>query len=355
MVSVSILTYNGLKYLNYCFNAVFSQSYPNLEIIVLDNHSTDGAADWLRNLKPRENLKIIFSPENLGFAQGHNRIIEKSQGKFILCLNQDVVLARNFIQNAVETFKNDEKIGAVQGKLYRWQIGIPASQNAREYQVSRIIDTTGFEFLKNRRIINREQGQIDQGQSDKTEEVFGADGAAAVYRRRALEEIKIPTHLRSASANVQYHNQTGEYFDEDFFMYKEDVDVAWRLRLYGWKTVYQPKAVAWHDRTAGDSATKNYFSIVRERIKINKFGKYLAFKNQRLTQIKNEQISLLLRHCLWILPKEIASWGYVLLFERYTWKAIKDLFRQIPSAWRKRKIIMARKRASAKEMGKWFK
>ncbi|MBU1136977.1 glycosyltransferase family 2 protein [Patescibacteria group bacterium] len=339
LVSVSVLTYNGLEYLNYCLNSVFSQSYPNLEIIVLDNNSTDGTIDWLKKLKPRENLRIILSPENLGFAKGHNRNIGESRGEFILCLNQDAVLDRNFIQNAVETFKRDEKIGTIQGKLYRWQIGMPASQNSREYHVSRIIDTTGLKILKNRRIINREQGQIDQGQFEKTEEIFGADGAAPIYRRKALEDVKI----------------LNEYFDEDFFCYKEDVDLAWRLWLYGWTAVYQPKAVAWHDRTTGDSAAINYFSIIRERIKINKFGKYLAFKNQRLTQIKNEQISLLIRHLPWLLAKEIASWIYVILFERYTWKAIRDLFRQTPSAWQKRKIIMSKKRVSAGEMEKWFK
>jgi len=342
-VTVSILTYNGLKYLKYCFNSVFSQSYPDTEIIVLDNHSTDGTVDWLKNLKPRNNLRIIFNQENLGFATGHNRIIRESRGKFILCLNQDAVLDRDFILNAVKTFNQDQKIGSVQGKLYRWQIGIPASQSAREYHVSRIIDTTGLKIFKNRRIINREQGQIDQGKFEKTEEVFGADGAVAVYRHQALEDVKTPI------------NNQVEYFDEDFFAYKEDVDLAWRLRLYGWKTVYQPKAIAWHDRTAGDSAETNYFLIIRERMKIGKFGKYLAFKNGRLAQIKNEQVFLLFKHLPRILTKEIASWIYVILFEKYTWKAIKDLFRQAPSAWRKRKIIMARKRVSAKEMEKWFK
>jgi len=339
LVTVSILTYNGLKYLKYCFNSVFSQSYPNLEIIVLDNNSSDGTIDYLKKIKPRKDLRIILNPENLGFSKGHNRNIGESRGKFILCLNQDAVLDRNFIQSAVETFENGKRIGAVQGKLYRWQIGISASQDTRAYHVSRIIDTTGLEILKNRRIINRGQGQIDQGQFEKTEEIFGTDAAAVFYRREALEDVKI----------------LDEYFDQDFFAYKEDVDLAWRLRLYGWRAVYQPKAIAWHDRTAGDSAAINYFFIIRERLKINKFGKYLAFKNQRLTQIKNEQIYLLFKHLPWVLPKEIASWIYVILFEKYTWKAIKDLFQQIPSAWQKRKIIMSRKRTGAKEMEKWFK
>jgi len=112
--------------------------------------------------------------------------------------------------------------------------------------------------------------------------------------------------------------------------------------------------LAWHARTAGDSAKTSYIGIIKERLKINQFGKYHAFKNQRLMQIKNEQIGLLVRHSLWFLPKEFSAWLYVLVFEHYTWKSIKELFKLTPRAWQKRKIIMARKKVSDKEMKKWF-
>jgi len=339
LVSINLLTFNGKKYVADCLKSVFNQTYPNLEILVVDNGSTDRTTDYLKKLPRRPNLKTIFNKKNVGFSVGHNQGIRESKGKYILCLNQDIVLDPNFIQKAVELLKRDEKISAVQGKLFRWQIGMPASEESEGYQVSRILDTTGLAFLKNRRIINQEQGQLDEGQSEKIKEIFGADGAAPVYRRKALEDIVL----------------NGEYFDEDFFAYKEDVDLAWRLRLYGWKTVYQPKSIAWHDRTAGDNATRNYFIVIKERLKISKFGKYLAFKNGRLMQIKNEQIGAFLRHLPWLLPKEVASWIYVLLFEKYTWKAIKDLIKQTPLALRKRKIIMANKRVSSREMASWFK
>jgi len=329
VVSINLLTYNRCQYIKNCLNSVFEQSYPYLEILIIDNASTDDTVNYLRKKfrnEPSENLRIIFNQQNLGFAAGHNQGIKESRGEFILCLNQDVVLDKDFIKKAVEIFKKNGKAAAVQGKLVR-----PSGSN--------IIDNAGLVILKNRRIIARGQGQVDEGQFEKIEEVFGVDGAAPVYQRKALEDIKI----------------NNQYFDEDFFCYKEDVDLAWRMRLYGWKAVYQPKSIAWHDRTAGDSATTNYFGIIRERLKISKFAKYLAFKNQRLMQIKNEQIWLLLKHLPWFLPKEIASWFYVLLFERYTWRAIKDLFRQIPRAWQKRKMIMAKKRVGVGEMGKWFR
>jgi len=340
LVSINLLTYNAGQYLESCLASVFKQSYPRLEILIIDNQSTDGTIDYLKGLKERAKLRIIFNQKNLGFAAGHNQGIRESRGDFVCCLNQDAVLDKDFIQNAVQELVKDNKIGALQGKLLRWNIGnLSLGQSMADYRVSYIIDTTGLIFLKNRRIVNRGQGEIEQGQFEKKEEVFGADGAAPVYRRQALVDVGI----------------NDEYFDEDFFCYKEDVDLAWRLRLAGWKTIYQPACLAWHARTSGESVALSYFGIVRERLKINKFSKYLAFKNQRLMQIKNEQMGLLIKHLPWFMPKEIASWFYVLLLEKYTWRAIKDLFKQAPGAWQKRKIIMDRRRLKAGQIGKWFK
>ena len=247
----------------------------------------------------------------------------ESKGEYILCLNQDIVLDKDFIKNAVEAMKMGEKIGAVQGKLLKIQ--------------NPIIDTTGLLMFKNRRVVARGQGEKDKGQYKKGE-VFGVDGAAPLYRRKALEDIKV----------------NNEYFDKDFFMYKEDVDLAWRLQLYGWKIIYQPKAIAYHPRTAGEKAVKNYVSIAIERRKLSEFAKYHSFKNDRLMRIKNELLGLFFRDFCRIIIKEIAAWAYVIFFEKYAWKAIKELFKQTPNAWRKRKIIMKRRRIGTREIKKWF-
>jgi len=343
LISINLLSYNAQEYIDGCLNSVFNQTYPHLEILIIDNASTDKTKEYLKKLPKTSNLKIVFNPENVGFAAGHNQAIKQSKGEFILCLNQDIILDKDFVRRAVELFKKNDRLAAVQGKLLRWNTSNPTQRNFTDYDVSYIIDTVGLKMLKNRRIINRGQGTVDQDDFKKIEEIFGADGAAPVYRRKSLEDVKISLAGKD------------EYFDEDFFCYKEDVDLAWRLQLYKWKTMYHPKALAWHARTAGDSAEIGYFNIIKERLKINKFAKYFAFKNQRLMQLKNEQPLLIIRHASWFLPKEMASWAYVIVFERYTWKAIKDLFKQMPNAWRKRKIIMSNKRASGSEMNKWFK
>lgn len=316
-ISINILTYNGQDLIESCLKSVLKQTYSNIEILVVDNASKDETVSRIG-----QGIRVIENKKNLGFTGGHNIGIRESKGDYVLCLNQDVVLDKDFVKNTVQVMEVDEKIAAVQGKLYK---------------AKNIIDTTGLLMFKNRRIVSRGQGEKDENQY-KGGEIFGADGAAPLYRRKALENIKIKQ----------------DYFDEDFFMYKEDVDLAWRLQLYGWKAVYEPKAMGYHLRGAGEEAVKNYVKIVKERQKISEFAKYHSFKNQRLMQIKNELCSLFFRDFCRIIIKEIGAWVYVLLFEKYTWKAIKELFKQAPSAWHKRKIIMARKKVGAKEIKKWL-
>ncbi len=342
LISVNLLLYKPGLYLAPCLESILAQSYDNFELLIIDNNSGDGTAAKTQAIinaaqQRGEKIpfyKIIANKENLGFAGGHNLGIFESRGKLVALINQDVILDGDFLKEAVELFR-DERVGSVQAKILRLKV----NENLTKTD---IIDTTGLVILKNRRIIARGQGRQDRGQDDKIEEVFGVDGALPVYRRAALEDAKIEIGGKS------------EYLDEDFFAYKEDVDLAWRLKLLGWKAYYSPRVTAWHARTSGDSEAINYFAIIRERLKIGQFAKYLSFKNQRLTQIKNEQPGLLFRHLIYWLPKEMASWFYVFLFEHYTWRAINDLFRQAPRAWQKRKIIMAGKKIDEKEMEQWF-
>lgn len=370
LISVNLLLYKPEFYLAPCLKSILAQSYDNFELLVIDNNSGDGTAEKAQaiiNAAQQRGAKvpfhkIIVNKANLGFSGGHNLGIRESKGELVLLVNQDIVLDEDFLKNIIGIFNRDAKVGSAQGKLLRLKV---ANEDLVKTET---LDNTGFVMLKNRRIIARGQGQPDSGQYEKMEEIFGVDGALPIFRRAALEEAKIDilSHPLSISPSRREGEKVGvdgrsvlearyEYFDEDFFAYKEDVDLAWRLRLFGWKAYYIPPAMAWHARTSGDSIATNYFAIIRERLKINRFGKYQSFKNQRLMQIKNEQIGLLLSHALWFIPKEIGAWLYVLLFEHYTWRAIKDLFRQAPRAREKRKIIMARKKVSGKEMRKWFK
>ena len=353
LISVNLLTYNGERFIGGCLESVLHQTYSDIELLIIDNASQDKTIHIAQNLvaqrHPAFSVRIIQGSKNLGFAVGHNLGIKESKGDLVLCLNQDVILAPDFAAKASAFFKNcqDERIGAIQPKLLRLD---------KDLRTTDIIDTTGLAVLKNRRIIARGQGEKDAGQYNAAGEIFGADGAAPVYKRETLEDIKIEHNSTPAPPLTKGRGESGsgEYFDDDFFMYKEDVDLAWRLRLFGWKTLYVPEVFAWHARGSGDSAAINYFSIIKERRKISQIAKFLSFRNQRLLQIKNELPGLLFKHLPWFLPKEIGALGYAMLFEKRTFRAIKEIFKLLPSALRKREQIMSRKRIGAGEMEKWF-
>lgn len=326
MVSITIAAKNEEKNIAKSLGSALKQSHSPIEIFLIDDTSTDRTAEiaeetW-RGQTP--NFIVIRNEKNLGFGGSHNEGMRLARGEFILCLNADCELDKDYVKYAVEVFRKNPDIGGIQGKL----------QNPR----TKKIDTAGLLMFKNRRVINRGQGEEDIGQYNKAEEIWGVDGAAPVYRRAALEDVKI----------------WNEYFDEDFFAYKEDIDLSWRIRLAGWKMFYEPRALAWHDRSAGEGTSKNLFEIIRERKKISRFAKYHSFANQRLMQIKNETPILFLKHLYKILPKEALAWMYVLLFEKYGWRSVLKFIKFMPRAIQKRKIVMSKKRVSNSEIEKWF-
>ena len=328
IVSINIVAYNEEENISNSLESALSQTYSPVEVFLVDNASVDKtiekAEKIYRDSGSAVKFTVVRNEANLGFGGGHNVGFEKSSGDFVLCLNADCALDKDYVKYAVETFGRDARIAAVQGKLLNPRTGK--------------IDTTGLVIFKNRRVINRGQGDPDRGQFQTPEEIWGVDGAAPVYRRVALDDTKIG----------------GEYFDADFFAYKEDVDLSWRMRWAGWTMAYEPRAVAYHDRSAGEGTAKNPLEIIKARRGISYFAKFHSFANQRLMQIKNETPYLFFKYFPQIFVKEIMSWPYVLVLERYGWKSALEFFRLIPRTIKKRKVVMAKRRISDSTMEKWF-
>jgi GT2 family glycosyltransferase len=334
LVSLSLVTYNAMPWLDDCLASALAQTHPAVEIIVLDNASTDGTIARLRGYsEDHPSVRVAESNQNLGFAAAHNRNLDLVRGAFVCLLNQDVVLDMDFLTEAVSAFERNPSTAAIQGKLYR--LG-PALEK------SAIFDTTGLQILRNRRIISRGQGEVDNHQYDRPEPIFGADGPAPVFRLAALRDVRVP------------RTRGGwEVLDEDFFMYKEDADLAWRLLLFGWNASYVPTAVAWHARGAGASALKAV-PLARQRRQLPVWIRCLSWGNQRLMQLKNEQARLFARDLAPILWKELRALGFLIVFETRCLSAIPRLVRMLPAARRKRAYIMKHKRRTAAEMALWL-
>ncbi len=335
-VSINLVTLNGKEYLPFCLKSIFDQSLQDFSLLIIDNHSTDGTVEYLKENWTK--VKVVIHKENHGFCQAHNEAIVWTNSDYVLILNQDVVLESNFLIECVKFLEENEKTGGVTGKLLRLDL-----DNDSPNEKEQIVDSAGFKIFRNHQIIDRGAGEKDKGQFNKIEEVFGISGACCMFRRKALEDIKLsPT----------------EYFDKDYFAYKEDADLSWRLRLYGWKLFYLPQAKAYHKRVAFTETklpalpTKRTLKIRRQKPQIINF---LSYKNHLLTIVKNEFLSNLILCAPFIFFYEFKKLIWILLFEHATLKAIFVFFQQLPSALKKRRIIMNKKKIKAKEIRKWYK
>src|SRR5450755_3771259 len=172
MVSVLIVTWNSARFLDACFASLDRQDYRDLEIIIVDNASSDGTRALLR---PREaSWGVVYNDSNVGFAAGQNQAMREARGDWLLCLNPDVILSADFIRLLVEAVLAYPEAGSVCGKLLRWN---PESNPPQ----TRVIDSTGIYFTRSMRHLDRGCEENDCGQYDRTQWVFGASGAAAMF------------------------------------------------------------------------------------------------------------------------------------------------------------------------------
>ena len=319
-VTVSLVTFNGLRWLPGCLASLERQTLTDFEVLALDNASTDGSVEWLSGQQAAHPwLSVEASDTNLGFAAAHNRNIFRARGEFVFLLNQDIELDEHFLEEAVAAFAGRPRVGAVQGKLLSL---------AQDGSRTMVLDSTGLVMHRSRRVISRGQGQADSRRYSVPGPVWGADGPAPLYRLSALMEAREP---RTAGGE--------EILDEDFFMYKEDVDLAWRLRRLGWQTWYQPSAVAWHARTAAAGDATSMIDIARSNWKIAPWIKAMSWRNQRLMQIKNEEVGDLLLDLLSVAARELAADLFVLLFDPRRPAAAGSVRRHIATAFTKREYL----------------
>lgn len=319
-VCVAIVTYNSGRYIRRCLDAVFGQEGVPLEVVVVDNGSTDDTRAILRDFRGR--IRTVFSTRNLGFAEAQNQAIGCSASEWVLTLNPDVLLRPGFIQALVEAGQADPEAGSVCGKLLSIGPGFIPLEQPR-------IDSTGIYFTPAMRHFDRGWHQPDRRSYETMEYVFGASAAAALYRRRMIDDVAVE----------------GEFFDPDFFVYREDADVAWRAVLMGWRSLYTPAAVAYHVRTVTPGNRRSLPAIINMH----------SVKNRFLMRIKNVTSDVYRRYWLPMTLRDLAVVGGSMFWEPASAVGLWQAARCLPRALRRRRAIMARRRISDEELAQWFR
>lgn len=307
LVSVIIVNWNGSQFLPICLTSILTQSYNNIEIIFIDNGSDDDSLKIVSELSSE--IKTICNPKNFGYSVANNMGIDLSRGEYILTLNNDTEAHPDMIQKLVKAMDTKDKIG----------ICFPKQLNF--YQRD-IIDSLGIAINKFGSGFDKEIGKTDLDREDNLLEAFGAPGAGAMYRKSMLSEIGA--------------------FDEDFFMYHEELDLSWRARLSGWEIFCVPLAILYHRR----GATSN---------RIRNFVKFYTQRNRLFYLVKNLHWQLFIKYIGSLVLCELDNWRYILFcFDLTRLKARVDFIKYLPKMLHRRWGINKLKRVSWEEIDRWF-
>ena len=324
-ISVVLVSWNSAPVLPAALAALATSDPAPHELIVVDNGSADDSLAIVERFAQRlESLPVMVvrNATNTGFAAGANSGIASSTQPFVFLFNPDLCLQRATLATlaaALEAAPPD--VAAVGPKLLR--------AAGDDLQPTDLIDTTGIVMTRDGRHLDRGAGERDQGQFDETGEVFGISGAAVLFRREALFDARVD----------------GEVFDEDFFAFREDADLAWRLRGFGYRALYVPTAVAWHRRNVTPGRRRALSPLINMH----------SVKNRFLLRIHHADRGWLLRFGLRSFIRDVVVIGACLTLERSSLPGFAWLFRNHKKHRRRRREILRRRSVTSKELGRWFR
>ena len=229
-----VLNYNGRGFVEESVRSLLEQDLPGLEVLVVDNGSTDGSGDDIERAFAGR-VRLLRAPRNLGFGAGNNLGIREARGRHLILLNNDAVAAPSFARELVVAAEADPRVGMVAARVL-------------DYKHRSVLDTVGHLLYPDG--LNRGRGRLEEdvGQYDHCREALFPSGAAALYARRMLDDIGL--------------------FDERFFLYGDDAELGLRGRVAGWTCALAPRAIAYHhySRSAGAYSSLKAFYVERNRV-----------------------------------------------------------------------------------------
>ena len=325
-IAIIIVNWNGKRLLEECLSSVENQDYNNYKIIFVDNGSEDKSVEFVKEKFPK--VEVISLDKNTGFAKGNNigmhKAFEDSEVEYVAILNNDAMVEKKWLSEMVKIIKQDEKIGSVAPKI-------------KKYYKRNIIDSIGNAIHLDGGGVSNHINKIDNGQFDNIKEIFGPSGCSCMYSRKMLEDVQMKD----------------DFFDDDFFAYFEDIDLNWRARLRGWKSLFAPSAIVYHKH----SETTGLYSP---------FKAFHTNRNRYFVVIKNYPLSLLPKAIFYLFSGYFYSVFSIaknkgpsarLVEKSGLLKAVKiiisgwiDVVRYLPTMLKKRFYIQKNRKISNKEI-----
>lgn len=340
-VDVCLVTWNGDQVLTSCLASLSRQLRPGMQVRIIDNGSTDNTPQLLKQWQDKRDITIDYRHENIGFAAAHNALIRQGNAPYVFILNQDVDLEAGYIDKLVMTLEKDRQLASASGLLLRME---PRPEGLSR---TRVIDAAGLTIYKTHRVVERLRGEsLDtafQNAKQSMEFVFGVPATAALYRRQALQETALGGRKGDRKKD-QRQDEKKEYFDEAFFSYKEDVDLAYRLRLAGWGSICHWGAVAFHVRGVRGERGSSAFgdmTTIRQRAQKSVWLNQQSYRNHFLFLKGTVLFSVTSSIWWWILAYELGRLVVLVITEPKTLLAWKDFLELWPTMHAKRAKLKA--------------
>jgi GT2 family glycosyltransferase len=321
VASVIVLNFNGLRFLDECLESLSAQTFQDFELIMVDNASTDGSVDYLKDRADR--FRLILNAENLGFAEGNNVGIREARGRYVVFLNNDTRVDAEWLS---------ELVAAAEA---RPEAGMFASQ-VRAYDAPDTMDTSGIIVYRDG--MSRGMGRLEPAaRYAEPCEVLAPSACAALYRRDVLEAIG--------------------GFDGDFFAYCEDLDLGMRARLAGWTGWYVPTATVYHrySGTGGKYSPLKAFLVERNHlfVLIKLFPKRLILASPFFTgwRYALQAYGVLAGKGA---SGQFAKEGSALRLAPVLLKAYLEAFKALPRLLIQRRAIQRARRVDRREVMSWF-
>lgn len=340
-VAVSIVTWNSEDHIADLLKSLKKQTFKDFDIIIIDNGSKDRTLEIAGEY---EDVIVIKNSNNTGFSRAHNKGIEMAMkfwqekdlsDRFVVVCNPDIVMAENCLEKLLIAICQNPLVGAAAPKLLRMETEV--SDNMPENKKSSIIDSLGIEIKKTRAAGDRFSG-TEERNGAITEEVFGVSGALMCLRGSALRAVKWGK----------------EYFDEDFFAYKEDIDLSWRLRNIGWQALIAPDAIAYHHRRIKGRAKQSFFERLKNKTYQSKRVKFLSARNHLWMLAKNDFIINVFIDFPFIFFEELGKFIYCLFSSPGDLRAYFSAVWGLPKMLKKRAYLKNAK-ILPMEIREWMK
>lgn len=359
-LSVNLVVYNGEQYLPFLIDSLKRQTFKDWELVIFDNGSVDNtiAVAEKELVGSGINYRLIRHDKNIGFSSGHNLVFQQTQSTYVLLQNVDMYLMPDTFERMVNFLDAHPETAAVAPRLMRWDYaksgealrhGVEMDHSAKAGFTTQV-DAIGIRLFRNRRAVEwltREEWSVQSSNkfiqnlySKNVCEVFGVSGALPMYRRNILEKVLLPVN---------------NLFDPTYHSYKEDLDLAYRLRNAGYLSYVLLDTVAYHDRTGAGPREMGDVAALKNKKFQSYYVIFHSYKNHLRTLYKNEYAQNVWRDWPFIFWYEFKKFGFFLLTKPSVvingWYEIVKHFAYLKSA---RKSVVASRRMHWAGIRRWF-